>query len=162
MGVHKSTPIPAMMGDMGWVDIEIKQSLSMIRYWNRFLDMDNTRLTKRVFLWDYDQRNQSWCNEVLKIFTSIDLHDIYRYKLTCDISIIEMKLMTNLEKQWRIDMKKMPKLRTYVLYKDVYAPESYIIKCMSRRRRSLMAQLRIGIEMLIGIEMVLDYTSNRN
>ena len=50
MGVHKSTPIPAMMGDMGWVDIVIKQSLCMIRYWNRLLEMDNTRLTKRVFL----------------------------------------------------------------------------------------------------------------
>ena len=28
---------------------------------------------------------------------------------------------------------------------DIFEPETYIIKCMSRRRRSLMSQFRTGI-----------------
>ena len=39
----------------------------------------------------------------------------------------------------------MPKLRTYIWFKDIFEPETYIIKCMSRRRRSLMSQFRTGI-----------------
>ena len=39
----------------------------------------------------------------------------------------------------------MPKLRTYILFMDIFEPETYIIKCMSRRRRSLMSQFRTGI-----------------
>ena len=43
MGVHNSIPIQAMMGDMGWTDIYIKEVLCMLRYWNRVIIMDNTR-----------------------------------------------------------------------------------------------------------------------
>ena len=30
------------------------------------------------------------------------------------------------------------------MFKDILEPETYIIKCMSHRRRSLMSQFRIG------------------
>ena len=41
--------------------------------------------------------------------------------------------------------KKPPKLRTFIMFKDIFEPETYIIKSMSRRRRSLMSQFRTGI-----------------
>ena len=31
------------------------------------------------------------------------------------------------------------------MFKNIFEPETYIIKCMSRRRRSLMSQFRTGI-----------------
>ena len=68
MGVHKSTPIPAMMGDMGWVDIHIKQILCMARYWNRILNLDHSRLPKRLFLWDYYLLGNTWSKEILNIY----------------------------------------------------------------------------------------------
>ena len=49
MGVHNKTPIPAMMGDMGWTDIYIKQSVYIIRFWNRMISMDYSRLTEIFF-----------------------------------------------------------------------------------------------------------------
>ena len=41
--------------------------------------------------------------------------------------------------------RKTTKLKTYIMFKDIFEPETYIIKCMSRRRRSLMAQFKTGI-----------------
>ena len=41
--------IQAMMGDMGWTDIYIKELLCMLRYWNRVIIMDNARLERRIF-----------------------------------------------------------------------------------------------------------------
>ena len=111
MGVHKFTPIPAMMGDMGWVGIEIKQSLCMIRYWNRLLEMDHTRLTKRIFLWDYNLITGTWSNEVLKIFTSIDSESMYTDRITCNVNVIEMKLLEIYETQWRVIIGNIYKLK---------------------------------------------------
>ena len=53
MEVHTSTPILATMGYMEWTDIYIKELLCMIRYWNRVIIMDNARLERRIFMWDY-------------------------------------------------------------------------------------------------------------
>ena len=41
--------------------------------------------------------------------------------------------------------KKPPKLRMYIMFTDIFEPGTYIIMCMSRRRRSLMSQFRTGI-----------------
>ena len=42
-------------------------------------------------------------------------------------------------------MTDKPKLRTYKLYKDEYITEEYICKYMSRQKRSLLAQFRMGV-----------------
>ena len=45
-----------MMGDMGLTDIyNNKELLDMIRYWNRVIIMDNARLERRIFMWDYNK-----------------------------------------------------------------------------------------------------------
>ena len=50
MEVHQKTPITAIIGNMGWVDIKVEQQICMIRFWNRRLKMDNSRLTKQKYL----------------------------------------------------------------------------------------------------------------
>ena len=125
MGVHKNTPILAMMGDMGLVDINIKQSLCMIRYWNRVVKMDQSRLTKRIFLWDYNREVDSWSKNVSIILSSINCSHIFQAKLVCDITHLEYKLIANYANIWRSLLLEKPKLRTYVKYKGEYAPENY-------------------------------------
>ena len=56
MGVHNSTPIQAMMGDLGWTDVYIKEVLCMLRYWNKVIIMDNARLEMRIFYVGLQQR----------------------------------------------------------------------------------------------------------
>ncbi len=145
MGVHQSTPIPAMMGDMGWTDILIKQSTCIIRFWNRLVEMDNCRITKRIFNWDRSLKNGCWNNHVCSLFSSINYDTVYISMSKCDIKRVESKLVQNYVRKWQNSIVTMPKLRTYVLFKHEFIPEVYITKCMSRRRRSLMSQFRTGI-----------------
>ena len=116
LGVNTSTPIQAMMGDMGWTDIYIKKLLCMLRYWNR------------VIIW-----------------SSINCMHVYRNKTWCAIKEIENKLIDNYVIKFNTTIEKTSKLRTYIVFKDIFEPETYIIKCMPRRRRSLMSQFRTGI-----------------
>ena len=59
-GVHKYAPILGLHGDMGWVSLSVQRRVSMARFWNRLISMENTRLTKIIFIWDYQlNKNRS-------------------------------------------------------------------------------------------------------
>ena len=68
MGVHKTTSLAAMRGEMGWEDINISQKIYMLRFWNRLIQMDNSRITKQIFLWDYSLSNKTWCSDICCIY----------------------------------------------------------------------------------------------
>ena len=71
---------------------------------------------------------------------------VFRNKTLCDIKDVENRLIDNYVTKWKTIIEKTPKLRTYTMFKDIiFEPETYIVKCMSRRRRSLMSQFRTGI-----------------
>lgn len=67
LGVHKKTSNVAINGDIGWLSPDIRRRLDMIRMWDRLVKMDDSRLTKRVFLWDYNH-HQGWCSDMKKVF----------------------------------------------------------------------------------------------
>ncbi len=54
LGVHRYAPLPAIDGDMGWSSCDTRRKVAMFRYWNRLIDMDDSRLPKNVFKWDVD------------------------------------------------------------------------------------------------------------
>ena len=95
MGVHNSTPIQVMMGDMGWTDIYIKEVLYMLRYWNRVIIMENARLERRIFMWDYNKGGDNWSNKISIILNSINCmhyietkHGVTLRRLKTDLLII--------------------------------------------------------------------------
>ena len=57
--------------------------------------MESSRLTKRIFLWDYDLvlTCKTWCKDLVKIFNVIDCMYIYDRKIPCDIAVVKLKLM---------------------------------------------------------------------
>ena len=101
MGVHNSTPIQAMMGDMGWTVIYFKELLCMLRYWNRVIIMDNARLERRIFTWDYNKGGDNWSNTISIILNSLNCMHVYRNKTWCDIKEIENSLIQNYVTKWK-------------------------------------------------------------
>ncbi len=67
MGIHPKTPILTLIGDMGWLTSQIKRHRNMIRCRNRFINMNDKRLTKQVFIYDISKGNSSWSSEVITI-----------------------------------------------------------------------------------------------
>ena len=53
LGVHKYTPIYGLQRDIGWFTLSVDRSVYMVIFWNRLININNDRLTKCVFLWDY-------------------------------------------------------------------------------------------------------------
>ena len=92
LGVHRFTPILAMVGDTGWLPSIYRRWRSMIRLWNRLILMNNERLTKKVFNADLVLHNSSknWSSEINQVMNDIGLSDQFESK-----SVIYLSKVTN-------------------------------------------------------------------
>ena len=71
LSVHKFAPNAAINGDMGWVYNSVRRKGEMIRLWNRFICMNNERLTKNLFLEDKRICKNNWCSDLCKTVQEI-------------------------------------------------------------------------------------------
>ena len=144
LGVHRFTPTAGIYGDMGWLRPNFHRYISIIRFWNRCVKMDDERLTKKIFLWDLNTK-RGWGEEVKSIFYALDIHDKFENFEVCDLDFVNEKIRLSVENAWKIEIHSKPKLRTYVKFKNKYGSEHYVKHLQSRRKRSLSAQFRLGV-----------------
>ena len=72
LGVHKYAPLLGLVGDMGWPETKYYFTIGLLRYWNRIIDMPDDRLTKILFLEDYQNKCNNWSNEICKLLHGIN------------------------------------------------------------------------------------------
>ena len=53
LGVHKFAPTLGLEGDLSWLSIRYRLWINMLRMWNRFVILPQSRLTKHVFMNDF-------------------------------------------------------------------------------------------------------------
>ena len=146
LGVHRFASNDAVQGDMGWLPNHLKHTLNVLRYWNRLVDLDDSRLTRKVFDAEYDlNKKGSWCYFVKDTLSDLDMAHIYNAKICCDLGLCRTRLFISYANTWANNLKKKPKLRVYMQIKDVYATEKYVMLNLERNQRSILAQLRFGI-----------------
>lgn len=151
LGVNKMTSNVATQGDMGWISPVVRRHLNIIRLWYRLIKMDDDRLTKKVFNWEYSLNKNNWCKDVKSIFTKIGLEQLYIDKSVGGMSLNKLlatcqnKLCEIENAKWKNNMNMQPKLRTYVLFKSNYETELYVKLNLSIRHRSLLARMRCGV-----------------
>ena len=63
----------------------------------------------------------------------------------CNLDGIQIKLREIWSENWKNSLHDKPKLRTYVLLKNVYETEDFVKYCYSRSDTLLISQLRFGI-----------------
>ena len=145
LGVHSKAPLYAIEGDTGWIPCDIRRHTEMLRFWNRLMNMDNTRITYKVFQHDYNLCRNNWCSEVKSIFTKLEHENVFIDRNVCDIEALQSINMCMHAETWKENILTKPKLRTYITFKDEYGTENYVKYCSSRFQRSLLAQIRCGI-----------------
>jgi len=145
LGLPPKTPLCALQGEVGWYTQRSKKWLVMVRFWNRLMKMSNDRITRKIFDWDWEKGNDSWAQDMKYIFGKLNLNDIWLNKSECDIATLQEKLFEMDKNEWAQEKDSKPKLRTYRMFKDTYATEKYVLQCIPKHERSLMAQLRCGV-----------------
>ncbi len=80
LGVHKTAPILALEGDMGWITKDVRRQTEKLCLWNRLINMDDSRLTKKLFLYDYYLCKENWCHEMKLIFCMVEQLVVFNNK----------------------------------------------------------------------------------
>ena len=144
LGVNRFCPNQAVSGDMGWEPTINKRKLNMLRLWNRLVDLPNDRITKKIFLWDHSVNRNNWCSDVKKLFGEIQQIDCFNNITSCNLNSAKHIIFENTKITWSQTIIDKPKLRTYVLFKENFHVEKYVLFNLTRTERSLMAQFRSG------------------
>ncbi len=114
MGVHPKTPTAALFGDTGWLQFKFTRWLYMCRTWNRFVQMDDGRLNKQVFLSNYYANTQNWCTDFYEICTLLDFDNFYEDLQVIDTDLFEQRLKLHAEEKWKAWVESKPKLSVAV------------------------------------------------
>ena len=82
LGVHKYSSLHGIIGDMGWADFKVHKYSGCIRLWNRIIKIDDSRIIKKVFLYDYISCiKNTWCYDMFQLLQNNDLSNNYQEKL---------------------------------------------------------------------------------
>ena len=143
--MHKFAPIPGIQGDMGWKLCKQRRYENIIKFWNRSININVSRLTHKIFMWDKQCNGDNWSHDVELIFEYCNLDDVYTNLLCVDLNVVKQRLDNLFNDEWKEDMLSKPKLRTYAVFKNRLCTEKYVSSFISRKYRSLLAQIRLGI-----------------
>ncbi len=80
LGVHLKTPLLALEGYTGWIHPNVRRHTEMLRFWNRVLNMDESRLTRNMFEYYCKRGKKNWCNDMKQLFNIIGKMSIYEKK----------------------------------------------------------------------------------
>ena len=145
LGVHRFTPVTALNGEMGWLPSRFRRYLNTIRLRNRLIKIDNSRLTKTIFLWDSEQTQSSWCQNVKEIFSKLDFDNEYNLKQIVDIEKAKTNLFKLAEHEWKQDVESKPKLRLYKTFETNLKPANHLQSYIPRYKCSLLSQFRAEV-----------------
>ena len=138
----------AITCDTGWTSSQVRRRVSMVQYWNRLVAMSDDRLTKQVFLWDYQVCRNNWSYGMKRLFSEIEERYVFDNIGLLSKERAWAKLHENFCRNWSRSLHNSPKLRTYCLYKELYCIEPYVSCNMGRKYRSALARFRSGTLLL--------------
>ena len=152
LGLPKNATSAGVLSEMNWPEPVYRAQVRMVRQYFRIVKMDETRLTKKIHLWDktFSEVNniQTWSSEVRDVLLTHNLANYFDPQLNfCSQSII-VKLKESMSVKQSIDLMNIchekPKLRTFVTFKEFGATPSYITMPMSFIKRKFLALSRLS------------------
>ena len=130
---------------MGWVSSKTRRGVEMGRLWNRLVNMEEGRVTKKVFLWDKGLCKRNWSNEVKQMLIENDMEDAFVANSHINLKTLNDSMHQHDCTEWSTDVVKFDKLRTYITFKTELCKEEYVNIVTNRQHRSALAQFRSGV-----------------
>ena len=148
-GVHKYSPTLGHMGDMGWESNRNRWKIHSLRLWNRLVDMDNSRITKKIFNWDLNEHKGSnksnFCAQVKQVMSEIGIKESYQRVEQVDLDLAKQQISDGSKQKWSKDIDNYAKLDLLKQIKPHFGTENYLKINIDRYDKSLLSQFRYGI-----------------
>ena len=141
-----------VLSEIRWLLPKFRGRISMMRHYHRLLNISNDRLIKKVFNWDKklneNNRISTWFSEIKAIFYECGLTVLFDTGLNFDVKFtsdyMKLKYETIQANYLMDECKLLPKLRTFIMFKDFEREPVYVRKPLSFHNRTLIARIRLG------------------
>ena len=152
LGLPKHATSAGVLAEISWLEPVCRTQIKMIRQYFRILKMHDSRLTKRIYLWDksfFQLLNiQTWTSEVRDILLTHNLGHVFAPTVHfCQDNVID-QLKRSMKIKQNADLKRQclekPKLRNFVQIKDFDLPSSYLTIPMPFICRKYLALTRLS------------------
>ncbi len=99
LGVHRF--------EVGWSKTRSNRWLSMIRYWNRLINMSTSRLIHKMFEWDYKLSggNANWSSEIRAKMNANGFEEKNIPKLQCNLETVKSRIKNKNIESWHSDVR---------------------------------------------------------
>ena len=154
LGVGRSANLCAIRYEMALPEPKSRTHIRMLRFYYRMLNMENCRLTKKIYLYDQylsqcNPQLSTWSNEMSVIVSKNNLSDVvFTQPPKIVLRLLENSLLSRDQYKQRSDCLKSDKLRTYnSLFSSIvpyFSVISYTRLCLPFILRKRLAQLRLG------------------
>ena len=124
MGVTKSCPNLAVMGDTGEIPLMMKGYRLMVQYWNRVTNLPNESLAKKS-LFENIELKTNWIATIEKLINYFNLSESFQNpsKLRYDA---KKGMHTSFVEFWKNNIKTNGRLEFYCKHKNVFKFEEYL------------------------------------
>lgn len=143
LGLPRTTALVTLNSEMGWLPVEYKRHKNVIRYYNRLMRMDNSRIPKQVFLSTRSNTN-SWAQETLKILQKYNIAHYWDLNSAVPSELMEFNIKDTYKSEWYAELNEKPKLRLYRHIKTSMTASVYVKAGVPKHERSLISQLLCG------------------
>ena len=152
LGLPKHATSAGVLAEINWPEPVYRAQVRMVRQYFRIVKMGNSRLTKKVHLWDKnfsEQHNvQTWSSEIQDILLTHNLENYFDPDLNfCGQSVI-VKLKESMSVKQNVDLQNVcqekPKLRTFITFKEFGLTPCYITMPMPFLKRKFLALSRLS------------------
>ncbi len=155
LGVKDSTPTAGVWGELGQYPLYIFRKLNMVKYWYKIVTNSHDRLRYTCYSYlkskidiQMPRQYRNWAAEIRQIFVNIGMIGVWHTEIidtsyeyfTNSVKHILVDLFIT---EWVTEMFQRDKLRTYRLFKKVFACESYFVELSPVLRKS-MSRLKLS------------------
>ena len=119
---------------MGWELPKHRYYLSMIRFWNNIFER-----ILQIFTPD------TWGLNILVMLETINLTDHFGNCDEVDITEVQHRLQDLMNLEWSAILPSKPKLQSCSFFKHIISAGPHATSNLSKGKRSLISQLRVGI-----------------
>ena len=149
LGVKRSAPGSAVLGDCGLNTIFTHTLLKCIKFWLKLIRLPSCRYTRKCYdmLYDLDKRGKhTWVTDIRNIICSYGFGYVWFCQEVADESIFVKKFTQRVVdidiQNWESKIRIYDKLDTYGSFKNIFIIEPYIIHICNYKHRSIFANFR--------------------
>ena len=152
LGLPKNSCNVGVLSEVNWLLPEYRTQLKMVRQYSRVVCMDNSRLTKKVYLWDRSLNDademSSWSSEIRNIFYNCNLNTTYDhnrpFSLKCTLETMREHFKIDQANYLKQECEQKTKLRTFITFKQFNVMPAYVTKPLTFLQKKHLSKLRLG------------------